>query len=133
MFFFLRGFHSEIKLTIPKRALTAEQERSLRELATRESAPSVGDGVDCRFVLRQEELDESSAAGHSLLGSKYGIAFVYATEQLPVSVFLLVTFMRAIPQELDEAALIDGASYLQLLTKIFIPVALPGIIAATAI
>jgi len=72
MFFFLRTFHSEIKLTIPKRALTVEQERSLRELATRESAPSGGDEIDCRFVLRQKELDESSAAGRSLLGSKYG-------------------------------------------------------------
>ena len=34
-------------------------------------------------------------------------------------------------KELDEAALIDGANHLQMLTKIFIPVALPGIIAAT--
>ena len=39
--------------------------------------------------------------------------------------------LRSIPKELDEAALIDGAGYLQILTKIFIPVALPGIIAAT--
>ena len=37
----------------------------------------------------------------------------------------------SIPKELDEAALIDGAGHMQMLLKIFIPVALPGIIAAT--
>ncbi len=38
MFFFLQALRSEIKLTIPKRALTAQQERCLRDLVTRESA-----------------------------------------------------------------------------------------------
>jgi hypothetical protein len=37
----------------------------------------------------------------------------------------------AIPKELDEAALVDGASYRQILLRVFIPVALPGLIAAT--
>jgi raffinose/stachyose/melibiose transport system permease protein len=63
-----------------------------------------------------------------LLGSKYGIALVYATEQLPVSVFLLVTFMRAIPHELDEAALIDGCSLWQLLLLVVLPLSRNGII-----
>ena len=39
-------------------------------------------------------------------------------------------FSTRVPKELDEAALIDGASWLQTLTRIFIPVALPGLIAA---
>jgi multiple sugar transport system permease protein len=43
----------------------------------------------------------------------------------------MIGYFASIPKELDEAALIDGASYMQMLTKIFIPVALPGIIAAT--
>src|SRR3546814_11629634 len=43
----------------------------------------------------------------------------------------MIGYFASIPKELDEAALIDGASYIQILTKIFIPVALPGIIAAT--
>jgi multiple sugar transport system permease protein len=38
---------------------------------------------------------------------------------------------RQLPKELDEAAVIDGAGYFQILTLVFIPVALPGIIAAT--
>jgi raffinose/stachyose/melibiose transport system permease protein len=63
-----------------------------------------------------------------LLGTKYGIAFIYATEQLPVSVFLLVTFMRAIPAELDEAAIVDGCSLWDLLVKVIVPVSRNGIV-----
>lgn len=63
-----------------------------------------------------------------LLGSKYGIAFVYATEQLPVSIFLLVTFMRAIPQELDEAALIDGCTLWDLFIRVVVPLSRNGIV-----
>src|SRR5262245_66542173 len=43
----------------------------------------------------------------------------------------MIGYFASIPKELDEAALIDGAGWLQTLTKIFIPVALPGLIAAT--
>ena len=43
----------------------------------------------------------------------------------------MIGYFASIPKELDEAALIDGATWMQTLTKIFIPVALPGIIAAT--
>ena len=43
----------------------------------------------------------------------------------------MIGYFASIPKELDEAALIDGANHLQMLWKIFIPVALPGIIAAT--
>ncbi len=63
-----------------------------------------------------------------LLGSKYGIALVYATEQLPVSVFLLATFMRAIPHELDEAAIIDGCSPFDLLLRVILPLSRNGIV-----
>ena len=44
---------------------------------------------------------------------------------------IMIGYFSSIPKELDEAALIDGAGWMQMLTKIFIPVALPGIIAAT--
>jgi len=43
----------------------------------------------------------------------------------------MIGYFQSIPKELDEAALIDGAGHLQMLLKIFIPVELPGIIAAT--
>ena len=63
-----------------------------------------------------------------LLGTKYGIALVYATEQLPISVFLLVTFMRAIPHELDEAALIDGCGLADLFGRVILPLSRNGIV-----
>ena len=44
---------------------------------------------------------------------------------------IMIGYFASIPKELDEAALIDGAGWLQTLTKVFIPVALPGLIAAT--
>jgi multiple sugar transport system permease protein len=50
---------------------------------------------------------------------------------VPFCTWIMIGYFASIPKELDEAALIDGAGYLQMLTKIFIPVALPGIIAAT--
>jgi multiple sugar transport system permease protein len=43
----------------------------------------------------------------------------------------MIGYFASIPKELDEAAVIDGASWFQTLTRIFIPVAFPGIIAAT--
>ncbi len=66
-----------------------------------------------------------------LIGTKYGICFVYATEQLPVAVFLLVTFMRAIPPELDEAAMIDGCNIWDLFFRVTMPLARNGIVTIT--
>lgn len=63
-----------------------------------------------------------------LLGTKYGIALVYATEQLPISVFLLVAFMRAIPHELDEAAIVDGCGLGSLLLRVILPLSRNGIV-----
>ncbi len=59
------------------------------------------------------------------------LVIVYPTLTVPFCTWIMIGYFSSIPRELDEAALIDGAGYLQLLTKIFIPVALPGIIAAT--
>src|SRR5262249_55422000 len=44
---------------------------------------------------------------------------------------IMIGYFASIPKELDEAALMDGANYRQILTRVFIPVALPGLIAAT--
>jgi raffinose/stachyose/melibiose transport system permease protein len=63
-----------------------------------------------------------------LLGTPYGITLVYATEQLPVTVFILVAFMRTIPHELDEAAIMDGATIFSLFWKIIVPLSRNGIV-----
>jgi multiple sugar transport system permease protein len=43
----------------------------------------------------------------------------------------MIGYFSSIPKEIDEAALIDGANHMQMLLKVFIPVAMPGLIAAT--
>ncbi len=59
------------------------------------------------------------------------LIILYPTLTVPFCTWIMIGYFSSIPKELDEAALIDGAGYIQMLTKIFIPVALPGIIAAT--
>ena len=51
---------------------------------------------------------------------------------LPLAVWLLTSFLRQLPRELEEAALVDGATRLQALTRVILPLAAPGI-ATTAI
>jgi multiple sugar transport system permease protein len=66
-----------------------------------------------------------------LLNSYWGMVLVYPTLTVPFCTWIMIGYFQSIPKELDEAALIDGAGQMQMLLKIFIPVALPGIIAAT--
>jgi len=69
--------------------------------------------------------------GLGLLNSIWGLVLVYPTLTVPFCTWIRIGYFASIPKELDEAALIDGATWPQMLMKIFIPVALPGIIAAT--
>lgn len=69
--------------------------------------------------------------GLGLLNSIWGLILVYPTLTVPFCTWIMIGYFASIPKELDEAALIDGASWSQMLLKIFVPVAMPGIIAAT--
>jgi multiple sugar transport system permease protein len=69
--------------------------------------------------------------GLGLLNSYWGMVLVYPTLTVPFCTWIMIGYFSSIPKELDEAAVIDGANHMQMLTRIFIPVALPGIIAAT--
>jgi multiple sugar transport system permease protein len=69
--------------------------------------------------------------GLGLLNSYWGMVLVYPTLTVPFCTWIMIGYFGSIPKELDEAAVIDGASHMQMLLRIFIPVALPGIIAAT--
>lgn len=66
-----------------------------------------------------------------LLNSLWALVVVFPTLSVPFCTWILIGYFGSIPRELDEAAFIDGASHLQMLLRIFIPVAMPGIIAAT--
>ncbi len=69
--------------------------------------------------------------GIHLIGKWYVLVIVYPTLTVPFCTWIMIGYFASIPKELDEAAIIDGASWFQTLTRIFIPVALPGLIAAT--
>lgn len=69
--------------------------------------------------------------GLGLMDSLWALILVYPTLTVPFCTWILIGYFASIPKELDEAALIDGANHLQMITKVFIPVALPGLIAAT--
>lgn len=69
--------------------------------------------------------------GIEFINNWWILIILYPTLSVPFCTWIMIGYFASIPKELDEAALIDGAGYIQMLTKIFIPVALPGIIAAT--
>jgi multiple sugar transport system permease protein len=69
--------------------------------------------------------------GIQLINRWYVLLLLYPTLTVPFATWIMIGYFASIPKELDEAAIIDGASWLQTLTRIFIPVALPGLIAAT--
>lgn len=69
--------------------------------------------------------------GISLINRWWVNLILYPTLTVPFCTWIMIGYFASIPKELDEAAIIDGASWTQTLTKIFIPVALPGLIAAT--
>jgi multiple sugar transport system permease protein len=69
--------------------------------------------------------------GIQLINRWWVLLVVYPTLTVPFCTWLMIGYFASIPKELDEAALIDGANYRQILTRVFIPVALPGLIAAT--
>src|SRR5678815_4362270 len=68
--------------------------------------------------------------GIELINHWWVLILLYPTLTVPFCTWIMIGYFASIPKELDEAALIDGASYLQILLRIFIPVALPGLIAA---
>jgi multiple sugar transport system permease protein len=66
-----------------------------------------------------------------LINRWWVLLIIYPTLTVPFCTWLMIGYFASIPKELDEAALMDGANYRQILLKVFIPVALPGLIAAT--
>lgn len=58
------------------------------------------------------------------------LIIVYGSINIPVSIFLVTAFMRSIPKEMEEAAVIDGCSFLQRYTKIVLPLAQTGLVTA---
>lgn len=67
---------------------------------------------------------------YGLFDSPLSLILIYPTLLIPFSTWLLMGYFKTIPYELEECALIDGASRWQILVKIIVPLAVPGLISA---
>jgi multiple sugar transport system permease protein len=63
-----------------------------------------------------------------LYGSRFSLIITYMVANVPFSIWILMGFLKEIPKELDEAALIDGASTLQLIFRVILPIISPGLV-----
>jgi multiple sugar transport system permease protein len=67
---------------------------------------------------------------YGLFDSPFALILTYPTVLIPFSTWLLMGYFKTIPYELEECALIDGAGRWQILTKIVLPLSVPGLISA---
>ncbi len=65
--------------------------------------------------------------GFGLVDSRLGLMLVYAASGVPFSIFVLTTFFRQLPPELEEAARIDGANSWQMFLRIMVPMVRPAV------
>lgn len=72
-------------------------------------------------------------AGAGLLNNYIALILVYSSFALPFAVWMLVGFFRAIPRELDEAGIMDGASRLGTFAMVVLPLAKPGLVAVAMV
>ena len=63
-----------------------------------------------------------------LINTQLGIIILYAASHVPLSVFLIYAFIESLPRELDEAAIIDGASPLRLFFAVIYPLLTPVLV-----
>jgi len=77
-----------------------------------------------------EDLNFEHVAGLGLYDSDWALVLTYPTFLVPFCTWLLMGYFRTIPYELEECAMIDGASRLQVLRLITLPLAVPGLISA---
>lgn len=68
-----------------------------------------------------------------LVNSVAGLALIYGVMNLPVAFWLLSSFVRRLPVELEEAAVVDGAGPLTVLVRIVLPLLMPGIVGTAII
>jgi ABC-type glycerol-3-phosphate transport system permease component len=66
----------------------------------------------------------------TFIGTYWPIIITYMTFGIPLSTWLLVTYLRTVPRELDQAALVDGCSQLGALRRVIFPIALPAAVVA---
>jgi multiple sugar transport system permease protein len=64
------------------------------------------------------------------LNSYQGLIIPYVTLTLPLAVWVIASFLKELPEELEDAARVDGCSHFQILYKVMLPLAAPGVFTA---
>jgi raffinose/stachyose/melibiose transport system permease protein len=62
-----------------------------------------------------------------LLNSLVGLILIYAAQNVPLGIFLMYSFFESIPEELEEAALVDGSTPIGAFFRVILPLTTPGI------
>jgi multiple sugar transport system permease protein len=65
-----------------------------------------------------------------LADSKWALVVTYPTFLVPFCTWLLMGYFRTVPKEVEECAMVDGATRVQALTRIVLPIAIPGLVCA---
>jgi raffinose/stachyose/melibiose transport system permease protein len=68
-----------------------------------------------------------------LINNVFAVSLIYTAIYSPFAVMLLRTYFLAVPRELEEAAIVDGANHWQVFTKIMLPLVSPGIVTVALI
>lgn len=68
-----------------------------------------------------------------LVNNVFAVSLIYTAIYSPFAVMLLRTYFLAVPRELEEAALVDGATHWQVFSKIMLPLVMPGILTVALI
>jgi multiple sugar transport system permease protein len=66
-----------------------------------------------------------------LADSKWALVVTYPTFLVPFCTWLLLGYFRTVPKEVEECAMVDGATRIQALWRIVLPIAIPGLVCAT--
>lgn len=83
------------------------------------------------LTAKGESLSDIDFGGNmNLTNTLWALVFTYPTFLVPFSTWLLTGYFQSIPRELEESALIDGASRMQAMLRIVVPLAIPGLLSA---
>lgn len=88
------------------------------------------DLIDATPFLYEMENPDPYLFAEGLVDGRIGLTLFYTALNLPFAIWLLIGFLRQIPTEIEEAAIVDGCSQWQVFTRIIFPLMRPGLAVA---
>ncbi len=86
--------------------------------------------IDATPILYEMKTPDPYAIAEGLIDGRLGLILFYTALNLPFAIWLLVGFLKQIPSELEEAAIVDGANQWQVFYRIIFPLMRPGLAVA---